>query len=1061
MADRVPGPFEVGVGDESLPLAGAARPGRSAPEVRKPVTVLFADLVESTRLGRQFDPEALRRLLFRYFETMQSVVERHGGTVEKFIGDAVMAVFGVPVVHEDDALRAVRAAAEMRASLATLNDDLERSWGVRLDGRIGINTGEVVAGDHLQGHMFVTGRVVNIAKRLEEAAATNEILISGATHELVRDAVVTEPVSDRLVKGGETVEAMRLVSVLEHAPGRARRFDSPMVDREQQLSTLRSVFASVRRNRACHLMTVLGTAGIGKSRLVHEFLRGIGADATVLRGQCLPYGDGITYWPLAEVVREILRSDGSPDAELSSAAIARLLAGEEKATLIADLISDAVGLGGTGAGSGDETSWAVRKLFETLARRRPLVVVFDDVQWAEPTFIELLDDLAELSRGAPILLLCMARPELFDSHPEWGGGKLNAASMLLEPLDDADCRKLIANLLGRGLLPPETETRIAKAADGNALFAEELLAMLLDDGLLTWEDGRWVAAGDPLELPVPHTITTLLTARLEGLPEDERALLVRASVEGTLFHRSAIGELAPELPDAALEGILTKLVRRDLIRPDRSVFAGDEAYRFRHLLIRDAAYRSLSKASRAELHERFAAWLERAVVGHLGEYEEIVGYHLEQAYRCRRELHAGGDEVRELGAKASWRLESAGRRALARSDLPAGIGLLERAASLSADDPVARAELLPELGRALIEAGRLADAERVLGEASLVAEATADERAESRVLVQKQFLQLLHVTEGGPEAAMRAVERVIPVFERCGDHHGLCSARRLDAWLHWNEAHAAAAAEAWEAAATHARLAGDEHARAEILTWIASSLAFGPTPVVEGIRRCEEIRSEVSGYLESEALALRHLGGLHALNGRFDLARPLFATSNAVFEDLGLTLNAATSHNEAAMEMLAGDPAAAEASLRSGFEALERMGEQAFLSTTAAFLARALFLQRRAEEAEELAQLSARLTEPGDLLTQFMWRGVQARVLATRGRLEEAEALAREAVALAGRTDFLVHRGDALVDLAFILRDAGRTEEAASAAAEGLHLHEQKGNLVTAGTIRSELGDLF
>jgi tetratricopeptide (TPR) repeat protein len=361
----------------------------------------------------------------------------------------------------------------------------------------------------------------------------------------------------------------------------------------------------------------------------------------------------------------------------------------------------------------------------------------------------------------------------------------------------------------------------------------------------------------------------------------------------------------------------------------------------------------------------------------------------------------------------------------------------------------------------MIEAGRLADAERVLGEAAVVAEAAGDERAESRVLVQMQYLQLLHVSEGGTEEATRVVRRVIPVFERCGDHQGLCNARRLDAWLHWNEAHAAAAAEAWEQAAAHARLAGNEHARAEILTWIASSLWFGPTAVAEGIRRCEEIRSAVSGHLESEALALRHLGGLHALDGRFDLARPLFATSNAVFEDLGLTLNAATSQNEAAMEMLAGDAQAAEASLRAGFEALEQMGEQAFLSTTAAFLARAVFSQGRVAEAEELAQRSAQLTAPGDLLTQVLWRGVQARVLATRGRLDDAEALAREAVALAERTDFLVYHGDALIDLAFILRDAGRTAEAAAAATEGLHLHVQKGNVVTAGTIRTDLGDLL
>ncbi len=650
-------------------MTGAQTP---AADVRKTVTVLFTDLVDWTPIARQLDPEALRRLMSRYFEEMQTVVERHGGTVEKFIGDAVMAVFGVPVLHEDDALRAVRAAAEMREALAALNEELDQMWGVRLKGRIGVNSGEVIAGDHLQGHLFVTGDVVNVAKRLEEAAATSEILISDATHRLVRDAVVAEQLEDRTSKGGRSVNGLRLVAVLPHVAGRARRFDSPLVDREQQLSSLFSVFTSAVENRSCHLLTVLGSAGVGKSRLVREFLGSISADATVLQGRCLPYGEGITYWPLAEVVREIVRPEGAPYAEPSAQAIAALLPGEDKAELIGKRISEALGVGGAGARTGEETFWAVRKLFEAVAQRRPLVVVFDDLQWAERTFIGLVDYLAELSRDAPILLLCMARPEILDSHPGWGGGKLNAATMLLEPLSDGDCRRLIANLLGHGPLPADVEERIAEAADGNALFAEELLAMLVDDELLAWDDGRWVAA-DLSELPVPQTINTLLAARLEGLPDDERALLTWASVEGTLFHRSALSELAPDVPEADLERSLAKLVRRDVIRPDRSSFAGDEAFRFRHLLIRDAAYRSLSKTTRADLHEQFAVWLERVAGDRAREYEEIIGYHLEQTHRYRKEVRSTDEGLLQLGAEASQWLESAGRRALARSDLPAAI----------------------------------------------------------------------------------------------------------------------------------------------------------------------------------------------------------------------------------------------------------------------------------------------------------------------------------------------------------------------------------------------------
>jgi predicted ATPase/class 3 adenylate cyclase len=1035
-----------------------ARAQPVAREVRKTVTVLFADLVESTRLGHELEPEALSLIMSDYFRAMQSAVTRHGGIVEKFIGDAVMAVFGVPVLHEDDALRAVRAAAEMRESLAKLDKDFDRTWGIRLQGRIGINTGEVMAGDHLQGHLIVTGRAVNVAKRLEEAAATDEILLSEATHRLVRDAVVTERVSGRVVKGGETLGGLALVEVRPHAPGRARRFETPLVDREQEFTALLNAFESVVQDRQCHLLTVLGEAGVGKSRLIQEFAREIGADAMVLHGRCLPYGEGITYWPLLEVVRDLVRTQGPADAEPSSAAIAALLPDEERVTLVAELISEALGLVGSGIVIGEQTFWAFRKLFEGLARRRPLVIVFDDLQWAEPTFLELIDYLAGQSRDAPVLLLCVARPELFDSHPGWGGGKRHAATTSLDPLREDDSRRLIANLLGRGPLPAEVEQRIADAAEGNALFTEELLAMLVDDKRLSWEDGRWVVADDLSELGVPQEINAFLAARLERLPAGERALIVRASVEGAVFHYGALRELAPESSDASLQANLASLVRRDIIRPARSDFPGDQAYRFRHLLIRDAAYWSLAKSTRSALHERFATWLERTTGARIRE--EIVGYHLEQGYRCRVEIGSPEKELTELGARASLRLGSAGRRALARSDLHAAVGLLKRAAALVVADSPGQVDLLSELGAALIEEGELKEAEVVLDRAMQAAKEARNELAEARVLVHQQFLRLRRVAGGGVGEAAGVVQWVLPVFERQNDHAGLCGAWRLQAWLHWNKAHAAAAGEAFEQAAAHASLAGDEHAHAELLTWVASALWFGPTPVTEAINRCEEIRSEVSGHSESEALLLRHLGGLHAMTGNFELARSLLTESNAVFEDLGPTLNAATSHNEAVMEFLADDPAAAERSLRGGYCTLREMGEQSVLSTTAAFLARAVLAQGRDEEAEELTAESASLAEPDDLLTQLLWRGVQAAIFARRGLTSEAEALAREAVAIGEQTDFLAHRGDTLVDLAHILQEAEREEEAAEVAAEGLHLHEQKGNVVTAGKIRSQFGAL-
>jgi predicted ATPase/class 3 adenylate cyclase len=1026
-------------------------------DVRKTVTILFIDIVDSSRLSLALDPEALRNLFARYFGELSAVIRRHGGVVERYIGDAIMAVFGVPILHEDDALRAVRAAVEMRDTLAILNREFEGGWGVRLANRIGVNSGEVIAG--AQVHSSVTGEAINVAKRLEEAAAANEILIGEPTHRLVRDAIVVEPSGPRALKHGKTIHGLVVVELLAHAPGYARRFDSPFVGRVRQRAVLETALSNVVRDRTCHLLTVLGGAGVGKSRLVWEFARGFAGDVMVLRGRCLPYGEGITYWPLAEIVREITRAEGRDLGEQSASAIAERLAGEEKAELIVERLGHALGLGGAGGATSEETFWAVRRLFEALARARPLVVVVDDLHWAESTFLDLIEHVAKFSRDFPILLVCIARPELLDTRPGWGGDKLKATSIFLEPLSEAECRELITNLLDRAPLPPAAESRIAGAAEGNPLFAEEFVAMLVDDALLTREGDHWVAPSNLSELPVPSTIHALLAARLEGLPADERAILMTAAVEGSVFHRGAVGELRPTL-DTPLEDGLLALVSRDLIRPDTADFAGEKAFRFRHGLIRDAAYRSLPKNARADLHERYAAWLELTVGDRLREFEEIVGYHLEQAFQYRAAIGPLDSRVTLLAARASDRLEAAGRRALVRSDLPAAIGLLERVSRLLPTDDPRRIELLVELGAALIERGRLAEAAPALDEAERLAAAANDQRLRSHVLIQRQFLRSLHGEEGGLEEAARAAAIAVPVFERFGDDLGVCRARRLEAWFFFNEARAEAAAAAWERAAVHARRAGDRHEFYESLRWIASMLWFGPTPAVEAIRRCEAMRAEVRESPESEAVILRQLACLNAIVGRFAVARELIATSNATYADLGLTLFLAGSEHEAVVELLAGNPAAAEKSARAAYRALEEMGERAFRSTMAATLALVILGQGRDEEADALAEVSARLGATGDLLTQIRWRRVRARVLARRAEIQAAEALAREALAIAEATDFVNERADALIDLSHVLEESRRCDEAVAAASGAVHLYELKGNVVAAAATKFRLGKI-
>ncbi len=739
-----------------LRTTGAGAVSQADHGTRKTVTVLFACVVDSTSAAHAPDAEARSRVSARYLDGMRDVFERHGGTVEAYPGDALVAVFGVPALHDDDALRAVRAAVELQEMLPSLAEERDEAFGVRLSARIGVGTGEVIVEPPAPGRPPASGHAVNAAKRLEEAAGAGEILIDEATHRLVRDFVEAE-----------AAEPGRRLLELRESAERPRRLNSPLVGRAQQIEGLSSAVAAAVADRTCHLVTVLGPAGVGKSRLVEDFVDGLGGRACVVRGRCLPYGESITYWPLAEIVRDLIGADEDRE-ESSREAIAARLADDPKAELIASVVADTVGLGGSAGTTSEEISWAVRRLFEALARDRPLVIVIDDLQWAEPTFLDLVEHVADLARDAPGVLVCMARPELLEARPGWGGGKLNAASVLLEPLGADESRELVDNLLGHASPSGEAAARIAAACEGNPLFAEELLAMLIDDGLLRYDDERWMLADELVELPVPPTIHALLAARLERLPQEERALLARVSVEGTVFHREVMRALAPEPLVPLVDRSLTALVRKDVIRPDRPSFADDDAFRFRHMLIRDAAYRSLPKETRAELHERFAHWLEGVAGSRLIEFEEILGYHLEQSYRCLAELGPLDSHGEALGARGSERLEAAGRRALARGDLRAAARLLQRAIALVPGDSVRRGVLLPDLAATLTEAGRLAEASDVLDEASRQATDAGDDTAAARVLVRREFLRLQLGEAAGGEAAA-VVERVTPVFSAAGD----------------------------------------------------------------------------------------------------------------------------------------------------------------------------------------------------------------------------------------------------------------------------------------------------
>lgn len=1025
-------------------------------EARKTVTVLFSDVTGSTGLGERLDPESLRQIMARYFEEMKAALEAHGGTVEKFIGDAVMAVFGIPTLHEDDALRAVRAALEMRDRLARLNEDLERDRGIAILTRTGVNTGEVVAGDPATGQTLVTGDAVNVAARLEQSAQPGEVLIGEATFRLLRDAVTAEAVEPMAVKGkGEPVTAYRLLDVHPEAEAVRRHLDSPMVGRDRQLSLMKQTFQNATDDRACHLFTIIGSPGVGKSRLVYEFVSSVSDRSTVLRGRCLPYGSGITYWPVVEMIRNAASITDEDGAASAAEKLATVIPEIEREAVTAPL-GQVIGLA-EGAAPAEEIAWAFRKLLEALAERRPAVAVFDDIQWAEPTLLDLIDHVAEWSRDAPILVVAIARQELLDVRPGWGGGKHNATTIQLEPLSEQDCEVLVENLLGMALLPAVSKARIAGAAEGNPLFVEQVLSMLIDDELLRRDNGHWVPTADLATIPIPPTIQALLAARLDRLGGEERQVIERASVVGKVFYQSAVSELAPEPIRPAVGGHLMTLVRKELIRPDHSDILRETAFRFRHILIRDAAYASMPKETRAQLHETFAGWLQRVAGERSPEFDEIVGYHLEQAYHYREELGNVDEKARGLAARAGERLEAAGRRALARSDLGAGQALLTRTAELlPAEDP-RRLAILLDVAWALNELGEYPRLEGILREVKGSAGADGDGTLELRADLLQAFRWDTHTSWDERGAVAR---RAIPVLEERGDEVGLFLALRILGAMHWTQGRSGESAAILPRVIELSRRTDAGH-YGFFLHWMAGILMWGKTPAEEGIHRCDELLAEASGLRLAEGSILTSRAVLAAMAGRADEARASAARARPILEDLGGVLPMGILGNRLCqMEVILGDEERALENMRGPMEILERLGEQSFYSTMVATYGWLLARTGRLDEAEESARKGREASPPDDWASQIVWREVMALVEAQRGNLEEAERLAREAVGLTEGVDYLPQMADAWSDLGFVLRLAGRREEAADALRESLRLREAKGDVVRAARVREDLAAL-
>ena len=881
---------------------------------RRTVTILFTDVVGSTELGERLDPERLQSLLGRYFDAARGVIERHGGTVEKFIGDAVVAVFGIPRLREDDALRAVRAAVDIREALDALDDDADLPDAQRLRARTGVHTGEVIVGDAVGGGKIATGDAMNVAARLEQSADPDEVLISAATHRLVHDAVQVEEADHLELKGrGERVQAYRLLKVDPSALGFARRLTAPMVGRDRELSLLRAAFDRAVSDRACQLFTVLGVGGVGKSRLLGAFVDELGAAATVLRGRCLPYGDGITFWPIIEAIRPAAALSGSEDPTTSLAKIAALIPDDDQRDRIARQVAQIMGLEG-GEAVREESFWAIRRLLEGMARTRPVALVIDDVQWAESTMLELVEHIAEWAIDAPILVACMARPELLEVSPGWGGGKLNATSISLEPLSASDLGSLVTNLLAVDRIDPTVRDRIVQAAEGHPLFAEETLAMLVEQGRIILRDEIWVAAGDLAELAVPPTTSALIGARIDQLGGPERAALERAAVMGQLFYRDALIAMAGGA-DPSHE--LSALTRKQFIHPERSDLPGTDALAFRHLMIRDAAYEGIPKAERADLHERFADWLEGAVPDRLQEYDEILGFHLERAWRYREELGLTGERERAIGARAAGHFASAARRASARIDLRAAASLLGRAiAQLDEGDP-SYPELLWEWGVALNRQGESEQAARVLTEVLALPAAALDVRLQRRARLDLWWADAIGPRRAPSGATEDEVMVLIRELERSGDDLGLTKAWQLVAERYWSAGTVEAMREPLGRALVHARAAGDRLEETEIVTSLLFADRHGPATPADMLARYAEVAAEGVDDRRFEAEVLGCEAVAHAMLGDFESARSLLDRYRGIISDLGIIyVEYWLAETTWTVEMLAGDAVAAEAGIR-------------------------------------------------------------------------------------------------------------------------------------------------
>jgi class 3 adenylate cyclase/tetratricopeptide (TPR) repeat protein len=954
---------------------------------RKLATVLFVDLVGSTALISGTDPEVARRRVQQYFDRVQHCVVTHGGIVEKFAGDAVMAAFGIPQAHEDDAERGVRAALGIVESVKELG----------LEVRIGVESGEVVV-DSVES-TFATGEAVNIAARLQQAAPPNAILIGPAAHRLTLGCFEVDDEGPLEVKGfAEPIWTWR---VLSHKRTEAtRHFSAPLVGRDAELELLENTYERAVRDRRAHLFTIYGDPGVGKSRLAREFIDGL-ESATVLFGRALPYGEGVTYSALADMVKV---AAGIADDDPLEQAIEKL-----RECCPDEAVADLMGLASgvlqavKAERSQQEIAWAARAWAHKLAEPQPLVLVFEDIHWAEEPMLELIEHLGTWVRNVPLLLLCLARPELLDIRPGWGGGRVRATAIELEPLSDADSETLIAALLDHDDLPSAARTALLEKTEGNPLFVEETIRMLSE------------ANGSPVER-IPDTLQALIAARIDHLPAGEKSVLQRAAVIGRTFWAGAVEYLGGD-GDGDLEPLLDDLLLREFVLTEpRSTIGGEDAYRFKHVLIREVAYGGLSKTSRARHHRRFAEWLSDHA---RDELLEVRAYHLDQASALLAELD--GAPPAELATEAAEALEEAGKRALAREANATARRLLHRSA-----------ELEPTLKRrfhAARAAWRMHDFPVVSSEMEdvlLGARAEGNSELEARSLTALAEVALMR--EADVARAEKLAEKALEVSP--DDESRIDAVRILHTAAWWRGRLREAEAYADEELEIARRLERQDLESDALIDLAGIYVARREGERAEPlIQRALELAEE-SGSLTVKARAFTEAGELHAFRGRHEEALADYGRARDLFAEVGAATNLARSILRIGRLVgKRGEVAEAERLFREAIRILQTVEDRGTLCEVQRSLAEVLLEQGKIDAAEVYALKAVETVGPQDVSSQASTRKSLALVRAAQGRDDEAEELLRESIEILERSEYTRFLSEPLKAMIQFLDERERVEE--------------------------------